>query len=60
MLGAAFEYQLPAREEFLSDAQKRFQILSDSIDAFTEKALAEPEMVRGEKERADEKTEDGQ
>ena len=60
LLGAAFEYQLPAREEFLSDAQKRFQILSDSIDAFTEKALAEPEMVRGEKERADEKTEDGQ
>jgi tetratricopeptide (TPR) repeat protein len=60
LLGAAFEYELPAREEFLSDAQKRFQILSDSIDAFTEKALAEPEMVRGEKERADEKTEDGQ
>lgn len=60
LLGAAFEYQLPAREEFLSDAQKRFQMLSDSIDAFTEKALAEPEMVQGEKGSTDGKTEEDQ
>ena len=37
LLGEAFNYKLPTREVFLSDAEKRFQELSNSIDEFTEK-----------------------
>lgn len=37
MLGAAFEYKLPDKEVFLDDAKKRFQMLSDYIDKFSEK-----------------------
>ena len=37
LLGAEFDYKLPEREKFLSDAEKRFQELSDYIDEFTER-----------------------
>ncbi|MBQ3558036.1 MAG: tetratricopeptide repeat protein [Agathobacter sp.] len=36
LLGAEFEYKLPEKDKFLSDAEKRFQELSDYIDEFTE------------------------
>lgn len=42
LMGAAFDYKIPAKEDFLSDAKKRFDALSNSIDIFTEK-LKEPE-----------------
>lgn len=41
LLGAAFGYQLPSKEDFLSDAEKRFQMLSDSVDEFTKSSLKE-------------------
>lgn len=45
LLGAAFEYKLPPEEEFLSDARKRFQTLSNYIDDFTEKLLNKQETL---------------
>lgn len=41
LLGAAFGYQLPSKEDFLSDAERRFQMLSDSVDEFTKSSLKE-------------------
>ena len=35
MLGAVFEYKLPSKEDFISDAERRFQMLTDSIDVYT-------------------------
>lgn len=37
LIGAALGYTMPTEEEFLSDAKKRYQTLSNSIDEFTEK-----------------------
>ena len=37
LMGAAFDFKMPSKEDFLSDAEKRFQALSNSIDEFTEK-----------------------
>ena len=47
MLGANLEYHLPEKKEFISDAEKRFKMLADSIDAFTEK-LADKEEINSE------------
>ena len=44
MLGANLEYHLPEKKEFISDAEKRYKILSDYIDAFTEKLAGKEEI----------------
>ena len=44
LLGSIFNYKLPTKEDFISDAEKRYSMLSDSIDAFTEKLSAGKEM----------------
>ena len=54
LLGAVFDYKLPSREDFLRDAEKRFRMLSDSIDAFTEKSAAKEETVQVEDGYTDE------
>ncbi len=48
LLGAAFGYQLPSKEDFLSDAERRFQMLSDSVDKFTGLSLKEKSNQREE------------
>ena len=58
LLGAVFDYQLPSREEFISDSEKRYQMLSDSIDAFTEKSSADKETNQGENDTAGDKVND--
>lgn len=55
-LGAAFEYKLPDKKDFLSDAEKRFQTLTNFIDDFTEKSVNKKEtesMNRAEDETAE-------
>lgn len=37
LLGAAFGYKMPSKEDFLDDAEKRFQALANAIDEFTDK-----------------------
>ncbi len=41
LIGAALNYKMPTKEEFLKDAEKRFQDLSNSIDEFTDKLSKE-------------------
>ncbi len=36
LLGDIFDFRLPSKEDFISDAEKRFKMLSDAIDSFTE------------------------
>ena len=48
LLGATFDYKLPSKEVFLSDAERRFQMLTNSIDDFTEKSIAKKETAQGE------------
>ncbi len=47
-MGVAFGYKLPSKELFLEDAEERFQMLSDSIDRFTEVSLGGKEFEQGE------------
>lgn len=47
LMGEAFDYKLPPKEVFLNDA-KRFQMLSNSIDRFTEVSLGGKEFEQGE------------
>ena len=54
MLGAAFDYKLPSQEDFLSDAKKRFQELSDYIDEFSEKAEGANGILQVEDDAVDE------
>ncbi len=35
-IGAAFDYTIPAEQEFLEDARKRYKALADAIDAFSD------------------------
>lgn len=53
MLGDIFDYKLPSKENFISDAEKRYRMLSDSIDAFTERASANKKVNREENDTAD-------
>ena len=47
LIGAALGYTMPTEEEFLSDAKKRYQTLSSSIDEFTDKLSApEPSLPK--------------
>ena len=57
-MGVAFDYKLPSKEDFLNDAEERFQVLSNSIDKFTEMSLGSKEFTQGE--LAEDKTEKGE
>ena len=57
-MGEAFDYKLPSKEVFLNDAEKRFQMLSNSIDRFTEVSLGGKEFEQGE--QVEDKTEEGE
>ena len=46
MLGANLGYHLPEKKEFINDAEKRYKMLSDSIDAFTETTAVKNEINR--------------
>ena len=50
LLGAAFDYKLPSKEDFLSDAEKRYQTLSNYIDEFTKKSASKKELLSNEKD----------
>ena len=50
MLGAEFECKLPLKEDFINDAEKRFQMLANAIDEFTEKSIRKEDMPQEEKE----------
>lgn len=41
LMGATFDYRMPSMENFLSDAKKRFKMLSDAIDGFTDNVSGE-------------------
>ncbi len=56
LLGNIFGYRLPSREDFISDAEKRYKMLSDSFDAFTEASSATGEMSREENNITDRET----
>lgn len=57
-MGTAFDYKLPSKEDFLNDAEERFQMLSNSIDRFTEVSLGGKEFEQGG--HAEDKTEEGE
>ena len=57
-MGAAFDYKLPSKQDFLNDAEERFQMLSNSIDRFTEVSLGGKEF--GQRENVEDKTEEGE
>lgn len=44
LLGSKLGYQVPHKEEFINDAGKRYQMLADSIDAYTERTSNEQEI----------------
>ena len=46
MLGANLGYHLPEKKEFINDAEKRYKMLFDSIDAFTETTAVKNEINR--------------
>ncbi|MDE7341450.1 MAG: tetratricopeptide repeat protein [Lachnospiraceae bacterium] len=54
MLGAAFEYKLPTKETFLSDAERRFQMLTDSINAYTKASIDRKEAASDENDCGEE------
>ena len=60
LLGAAFDYKLPTNEEFLKDAQKRFQALSNAIDEFTEKSSSGKKAVQNEDDSENRSAEDSE
>ena len=47
LMGEAFDYKLPPKEAFLNDAEERFQMLSNSIDRFTEVLFGVKSLSRG-------------
>ena len=57
-MGEAFDYKLPSKEAFLNDAEERFQMLSNSIDRFTEVLFGGKEFEQGE--HVEDKTEEGE
>lgn len=50
LMGAAFDYKIPSEENFINDARKRFQDLSNSIDKFTEKLSDHKDEASNESE----------
>ena len=57
-MGVAFGYKLPSKEDFLNDAEERFQMLSDAMDRFTEASLGGKEFEQ--EESVEDKTEEGE
>ena len=53
LLGDRFGYKLPSKEDFISDAERRYRMLSDSMDAFTEAASPNQEIDQEENDTAD-------
>lgn len=47
-LGAELDYKLPQEEVFLNDARKRYQMLSNAVDQFTEKLIRKEPSAQGE------------
>lgn len=43
-LGSAFKYKVPSEEDFLDDAKKRYQSLTNSIDKFSDEYYNEMEV----------------
>ena len=63
LMGTAFKYSMPSEEDFLADAKKRYQSLSNSIDEFTETYSSKEEEGAGgdgASSGADEKSDIGQ
>lgn len=54
LLGAEFGYKMPLKEKFLEDAERRYQMLSDAIDSFTDKQKKEGTSVSGDGEGGEE------
>lgn len=48
LMGKAFDYKLPSKEIFLDDAEKRFQMLSNAIDKFTEISIGKEKSKQEE------------
>lgn len=61
-MGEAFAYKLPTKKAFMDDAEKRFQMLSDSMDRFTELSLRGKAFELGGKaeDKTEYKTESGE
>lgn len=55
-LGDIFAYRLPSKEEFMEDAEKRYKLLSDSIDKFTENLSPGSETERKGEEASESDT----
>ena len=53
LLGDIFEYKLPSKEDFISDAEKRFKMLSDAIDSFTEQTSINKKISQEENDITD-------
>lgn len=56
LLGDIFDYKLPTKEDFISDAEKRFKMLSDSIDTFTELSSTSKKMNQEDDDTIDSNT----
>lgn len=44
LLGDILDYRLPSKEDFICDAERRYKMLSDSIDGFTEISSVDEKM----------------
>ncbi len=60
LLGAIFDYKLPSKEDFLDDAEKRFQMLSNFIDEFTEQSADGHNALQSKEDLVDKDSEIGQ
>ena len=45
LIGSAFNYKMQTKEEFLTDAEKRYKALSDAIDGFTDRNVRDNKAV---------------
>ena len=55
LMGDVFAYQLPSKEEFIGDAERRYKRLLDAMDAFMEKSPFGGETQRGETDATEDK-----
>ncbi len=53
LLGDIFEYKLPSKEDFISDAEKRYKMLSDAMDSFTERTSVNKKISQEENDITD-------
>lgn len=47
LMGAAFGYKIPSKDIFIGDAEKRYVMLSDAIDAFTDSLSRDKKSFSG-------------